>query len=265
MPIADNGEVRIHYESSGEGNRDLLVLGNSLGSNLNMWNKVTPRFRQRHRVLRYDMRGHGASSVPVGTYTLDQLGRDVLFLLDSIGVERVNFCGLSLGGQVAMWLATHETRRVSRIILANTGACIGTPEMWDARVATVERNGMDALATATLERWFTPQYRKRHADEMAIVRNMIASTDPVGYIGCCGVLRDADLTTEIASARTPCLVITGTHDPATPPAYGRALCAAIPGSAYVELDASHLSAWERAEEFADAVLAFLDTGGRGNG
>jgi len=265
MPIVDNGEVRIHYESSGRENGEVLMLGNSLGSNLHMWDKVAARFEQRYRLLRYDMRGHGASTVPPGRYTLDQLGRDVIFLLDSMRVEDVNFCGLSLGGQVAMWLAIHEPRRVRRIILANTGARIGTPEMWDARVAAVEQNGMDALALATLERWFTPQYREQRNGEIAIVRNMIASTDPGGYIGCCGVLRDSDLSSEIASIRTPCLVITGTHDPATPPANGRALCAAISDSLYVELDASHMSAWERAEEFANAVLAFLDTGGRGNG
>jgi len=260
MPAAENGEVRIHYELCGAANDLVLLLGNSLGSNLHMWDKVLPQLEKTHRILRYDMRGHGASSVPGPPYSLDQLGRDVLMLLDDLGMDRVDFCGLSLGGQVALWLAIHAPQRVRRLVLANTAARIGTAEMWDRRVAAVRGAGMDSLAAVTLERWFTPEYREQHPEEMATFRQMIASTDANGYSACCGVLRDADLRTEISAIGVPSLVITGKHDPATPAADGRALHAGLCDSRYVELDASHLSAWERADEFAAAVHAFLDGG-----
>ena len=265
MPIFEAPEARIHYQLSGDEDRSILVLGNSLGSSLHMWDMVLPRFEEQHRVLRYDMRGHGGSSVPAGPYTLHQLGNDVVSLLDFLDMNRVNFCGLSMGGQVAIWLAIHAPQRVNRIVLANTGARILTPEMWDLRIAAVQQNGMSALAAATLERWFTPRYREQHPDEMSTIQAMIAGTSPAGYCACCSVLRDADLRAEIHSIATPALVITGAHDPATPPSDGRAIAAALPHSEYLELDASHLSTWERADEFSHAVLAFLHTGGRANG
>jgi 3-oxoadipate enol-lactonase len=265
MPTIENGEVRIHYELSGNEDGELLMFGNSLGSNLRMWDKVIPQLEAKHRILRYDMRGHGASSIPPAPYTLDQLGRDALLLLDYLHIDRLNFCGLSLGGMVAMWLGIHAPQRVNRLILANTAARIGSHEMWDARIAAVTRDGMQALSVLTLDRWFTPQYREQHGNEMIFIRDMIASTDPKGYLACCGVLREADLRSAIPVIQAPCLVITGKHDPATPPSEGRALIAALPHAKYLELDSSHLSAWERADEFAGAVIAFLDKGGRGHG
>jgi len=265
MPTIDRDDHHIHYELSGTGNGELLVLSNSLGSSLRMWDKVMPALEANHRMLRYDTRGHGASGVSAPPYTLDQLGGDLLFLLDHLGVDHVSFCGLSLGGLTGQWLGIHAPERVARLVLANTAARIGTAEMWDQRIATAKGAGMDALAPAILERWFTQSYRDRYPDEMAFIRGMIAATDPEGYIGCCKALRGADLRGEIGSIQTPCLVITGTHDPATHAHDGRALAAALPNSQYVELDTSHLSAWERSEEFAHAVLAFLETEEQHNG
>jgi 3-oxoadipate enol-lactonase len=265
MPTVDRGDVRIHYELSGVENGEVLVLGNSLGSSLRMWDKVLPAFEAAHRVLRFDMRGHGASDVPEGPYTLDQLGQDVLLLLKHLHFDCVAFCGLSLGGLVGQWLGIHAAQRVRKLVLANTAARIGTLEMWNERIATVRRCGMDDLAGAVIGRWFTSQYIERHPQEMQMIRQMITSTDPTGYCACCGVLRDADLRSDIGSIETQCLVITGTVDPATPPSVSHALSTGLRDSRYVELEASHLSAWERADEFAEAVLAFLDTGRRCDG
>jgi len=259
MPKVESGDVRLRYELSGKPDGEILVFSNSLGSNLHMWDKVFPCFEESYRVLRYDTRGHGESSVPPGPYTIAQLGSDLLFLLDQLGIERVNLCGLSLGGMVAMWMGIHAPRRVGRLILANTGARIGTPQMWDERLAAVQQSGMASLALTGLQRWFTPAYREKHPQEMEMIRSMIAATDAQGYAWCCGVLRDSDLSGEIGAIEAPCLVITGSHDLATPPSDGRALHSALRNSSYVELDASHLSAWERAEEFANTVLPFLDT------
>jgi 3-oxoadipate enol-lactonase len=259
MPKAEIGDARLHYQLSGAPEGEILVFSNSLGSNLHMWDKLLPWFEKSYRVLRYDTRGHGQSSVPPGPYTIAQLGGDVVHLIDHLGLDHVNVCGLSLGGMVAMWLGTHAPQRVRRLVLANTGARIGTPQMWDERVATVQSSGMASLATTGLHRWFTPGYREHHPDEMEIIRSMIGQTNAQGYASCCGVLRDTDLRHEVRTIEAPCLVITGTYDPATPPSDGLALHSSLRHSSYVELDASHLSAWERAEPFADAVLAFLHT------
>jgi 3-oxoadipate enol-lactonase len=265
MPTAENGQVRTHYKLSGRAGGELLVLSNSLGSSTGMWDKVLPTFEAHYHVLRYDTRGHGASSVPASSCTLDQLGQDVLSLLDQLEASRVHFCGLSLGGMVGQWLAIHAPERMSHLVFANTAARIGTPQLWEDRIAFVQQSGMEMLAKATLERWFTADYRGRHGDEMTFIRQMIASTDPGGYASCCSVLREADLTGAIASIQAPCLVITGKHDPATPPSDGKALAAGLRHAEYAELDASHMSAWEQADEFAAAALSFLRAGGRNNG
>jgi len=257
MPAVENSEVRIHYELSGNDRREVLVLANSIGSNLSLWNRILPALESEFKVLRYDMSGHGMSSVPPGPYSLEQLGRDLLFLLNSLGMKRVNVCGLSLGGMVAMWLGIHAPERVNRMVLANTGARIGAPRMWEERMETVRRGDMGVLADTMLARWFTPSYREAHPDEMKIARDMVANTDRSGYLACCGVLRDTDLRDEIGVISAPCLVITGSYDPATPPSDGQALSKNLRNSKYVELESSHISAWERADDFAREVLAFL--------
>ncbi len=193
MPTAENGEVSIHYELSVVRSGEVLVLSNSLGSSLQMWDKVTPVFDRNYRVLRYDTRGHGRSSAPQEPYTIAQLAGDLLFLLDYLEIERANICGLSLGGLVAMWIGIREPKRVGGLILANTAARIGTREMWEQRIASVASSGMAPLAVATLERWFTPSYRQQHPQEMETIRKMIGATDAKGYVACCGVLRDTDL------------------------------------------------------------------------
>lgn len=257
MSATETQGVRLHYELSGTEDGSVLVFANSLGSSLRMWDKVRVAVERRYRVLRYDYRGHGKSSAPPRPYTIEQLGDDLLALLDHLEIDRVHLCGLSLGGLVATWMGIHAPRRVDRIIAANTSARIGTRQGWEQRMAMVKRLGMDGLASLTLERWFTTSYRERHPEEMESVRQMISATSVEGYVGCCEVLRDTDLRGDTAAIEAPCLVISGTHDPATPPVDGLALHSALRHSSYVELDASHLSAWEQPEGFAEAVLRFL--------
>lgn len=265
MPAIENGPVRVHYSVSGCEDGELLVLSNSLGSTHRMWDKVMTAIEAQYRVLRYDTRGHGGSSIPPGPYTIDELGGDLLRLLGEIRAERVSFCGLSLGGLTGMWLGLNAPQRLNRLVLANTAARIGTPQTWEDRVAFVHQSGMEQLSAATPGRWFTPQYRETHADEMEQIRRMIAGINPDGYAACCAVLRDTDLSAQISSISVPTLVITGTHDPATPPSDGRAIADAVPGAQYIELDASHMSAWEQSAQFADAVLQFLAQGVGHNG
>jgi 3-oxoadipate enol-lactonase len=257
MPTLEKGDVHLHYEQSGAVNGPVLVLANSLGSNLHMWDKVLPSLEKSLRILRYDMRGHGKSSVPPPPYSIDQMGSDLLLLMDHLSIDRVHLCALSLGGVVLIWLGIHAPERFERLIFANTAARIGTRDGWEQRIAMVQSSGMDVLALQTVERWFTPAYREQHPAEMETIRQMLAATNPAGYCGCCAALRDNDLRGEVAAIEAPCLVITGTHDPATPPSDGRAIHSALRNSSFVEFDSAHLSAWEKAEEFSGAVLGFL--------
>lgn len=264
MPTANNANIQLHYISSGDNEGDALVLGHSLGSNLHMWDKTVQHLEKKYRVVRFDLRGHGKSCAPPGPYSLDDLGRDVLFLLDALDLTRVHYCGLSLSGMVGLWLGIHAPERIRHMVLANTAARIGSRSIWEQRIAAVESSGMKPLAEATLMRWFTAPYRESHEKEMDFIVRMIAATDQHGYSACCAALRDADLTNEAAAISNPCLVIIGRHDPATPSCEGRSLHNALLNSDYVELEASHLSAWERADDFSEAVLSFLEIGGTPN-
>jgi 3-oxoadipate enol-lactonase len=259
MPTLEKGDLRLHYEQSGAMNGPNLVLTNSLGSNLHMWDQLLPLLEKSFRILRYDVRGHGRSSVPAPPYSIEQLGGDLLLLMEHLAIERAHLCGISLGGLVSMWLAIHAPDRFERFILANTAARIGTHDGWEQRIAMVQTSGMEVLALQTVERWLTSAYRQQHPQETDTIRQMLAATNPAGYCGCCAALRDTDLRAELPAVEAPCLVITATHDPATPPSDAQAIHSALPNSSFVELDSAHLSAWEKADEFGAAVLAFLRT------
>jgi 3-oxoadipate enol-lactonase len=265
MPTAELQDLSLHFKFSGRSTGPVVVLVHSLGANLHMWDKVLPHLERNFRVLRYDARGHGLSSAPEPPYSIKQLGEDLLNLLDEHSIDRVNLCGLSLGGLVGLWLGIHASERISKLVLANTAACIGTCEGWESRIAAVQALGMAPLAEATLGRWFTSRYRLAHPDEMLQIRKMVDQTLPQGYIGCCGALRDADLGEDLVAIRTPCLVIAGSEDPVTSPQDGRALHARLHNSNYLELHASHLSAWEKSAEFASAAHDFFQGKERGNG
>jgi 3-oxoadipate enol-lactonase len=241
------------------------VIANSLGSSMRMWDKVLSTLEQDNRVLRFDMRGHGKSQVAKTSFTIEDLGRDVLQLLDELQVQLANVCGLSLGGIVALWLGIYAPERVHRIVFANTAARIGNRLLWDQRMETVKSEGMSLVAAATIGRWFTPTFHFQHPEEVETIRAMIAATNPAGYAACCSVLCDADLQAEAGRVVAPSLVIAGAHDPATPPKDARALNVLLQNSKYVELDASHLSAWESADQFAAAVVQHLTAGDQGNG
>ncbi len=264
MPTVTHGDVRLHYRIDGPDHGPPLVLSNSLGTHLDMWAPQMPVLASTYRVIRYDTRGHGASSVPEGHYTIDQLGRDVLALLDHLGVARAHFLGLSMGGLTGIWLGENAPQRLDRLVLANTGAKIGTPETWNPRIEATEDLGTrglpDAICDAVVERWFTPRHRALAKDEVARIRRMLVETAGRGYAANCAAVRDADLRAGLAQIRVPTLVIAGSHDPSTPPQLGRDLADAIAGSEYVELDAAHLSNLEQAAAFNAAVVRFLGGG-----
>lgn len=252
---------RIRYELAGPAGAPLVVLSHSLGADLRMWDPQAGALAARHRVLRYDMRGHGGTAVADGPHTIARLGEDVVRLLDALGVARGSFCGLSIGGMVGMWLGAHARGRVERLVLCNTGARIGTHESWNARIESVRQGGMRAVAPAVIERWFTAGYRERAPEIVARTLATLEATPVEGYASGCTAVRDADLTAELAAIRAPTLVIAGAFDPATPPVLGRLVADAIPGARYVELAAAHISNLKAAEEFTAAVSSFV--GGSG--
>jgi 3-oxoadipate enol-lactonase len=222
-----------------------------------MWDLQTSALRGEFRILRYDTRGHGLSAAAPGPYTQEQLGGDILALMDAVEIPKAHFCGLSMGGQAGIWLGANAPQRIDRLVLCDTAAHIGNPEIWNGRIAAIRAGGMAAIVSGTMERWFTPGFVTQAPEVIASIRRMILHTPPQGYIACCEAIRDADLTKQASHVNAPTLVISGSHDPATPPAQGRLLASMIRGARYLELNASHLSNIEAAPEFTAAVRGFL--------
>ena len=261
MPILESGEALIHYVLEGQSRSPVLVFSNSLGANYSMWDPQAYEFRKKLGVLRYDARGHGQSPPTPGPYSIELLGRDVIAMLDALDLDRVHFCGLSMGGMIGMWLAVNASERLHKLVLSNTAAKIGTAETWNARSEAVQKNGMKSVASAILERWFTPAFRQQAPETMANILKMLEETNPDGYVACCAAVRDFDFREQLNKIRTPTLAIAGAHDPATPPADGRFLAQQIPGARYVELNAAHLSNIEAQDQFNDELGAFLNPWG----
>jgi len=253
--------VSIHYEAEGRENGPPLVFSNSLGTNLNMWDgQMAGATGLGFRVIRYDQRGHGRSDAPAGPYTMRRLAQDAIDLIDALKIEKTAFCGLSLGGMTGMHLGKHFARRFTRIALCNTTAHMPPRDMWEARIMAVTEGGMAAIADSIVERWFTADFREREPAEADRIRAQILATNPAGYIGCCGAIRDMDERDHLGTIESPVLVVVGAHDLATPPKNGDFLVAHIPGAQKVALEAAHLSNIERADDFNRTVLGFLAGG-----
>lgn len=254
----DDG-CRLAYALSGPESALPLVLSNSLGTDRGLWAGQIGAFSRRHRVLAYDTRGHGASDAPDGDYSLDRLGRDVVSLMDDVGIAQADVAGVSIGGITALWLGVHAPGRVRRLVLANTAARIGSVPFWTERMRVAGAEGVAALADVTMARWFTPAFRSAQPGTVARMRATLLAVPVAGYLGCCAALRDADLQSEAARVSARTLVVTGAQDAATPAAAGAWLVDAIAGARRLEFDAAHLANVECAAAFTDAVLAFLDT------
>ena len=238
----------------------VLLLSNSLGTTHEMWQPQVDALSGYFRVLRYDRRGHGRSDVLPGPYSIAALAGDVIELLDSLGIGRVSYCGLSIGGMDAMWNAVHAAGRIDRLALCSTSAWMPPRELWDERAALVRAEGTAAVADATMERWFSPGFRDAEPETVARVREMVASTPVEGYSGCCEAIREWDFRTELGRISAPTLVLSAENDPSTPPDHGRLIADGIPGAAFSVLPGAwHLSNVEQAEEFTAAVLAHLAT------
>lgn len=260
MVMGDRCAVGLHFVEDGPSDAPPLVLLGSLGSTLDMWRPQLPALDSSFRVIRADHRGHGKSPVPAGPYTMADLAGDVLALLDKLELERVSYLGLSLGGMVAMYLASEAPDRIDRLVLCATTAHFPDPTPWQDRIAAVSEGGTEALAPATVTRWFTPAYAQANPDVVAWAESMIRATPDAGYMACCQAIRDWDHVQRLGEISAPTLVIAGSADPSTPmDPHATTLAERIPDARLTVLEAAHLLTVERADE-ANALITEHLTG-----
>lgn len=257
MPQFERDGVEFNVTLDGPENAPPLMLSNSLGTNLHMWDWQIPELTKHFRVIRYDSRGHGKSGAPDGPYSIDDLGRDALAIMDALELDQVHWMGLSKGGMIGQWLLTHAPERIGRAVLANTGSHMPPPDLWNQRIRTALDKGMEELTPGVIERWFTPEFRAREPETVEKIVRMLHTTPAHGYAGSCSAIRDMDQRESIRSVTNPVLVVVGSRDPATPPEMGQRIADTIRGARIVTLDAAHLSNIEQADAFNHAVIDFL--------
>ena len=260
MAQLELAEGELNYTLQGPADKPVLVLSNSLGTNLHMWDSQVAAFTEHFQVLRYDTRGHGQSLVSPGTYSIEQLGADVLALLDALQLNKVHFCGLSMGGLIGQWLGINAGERLHKLVICNTAAKIGTQDVWNPRIEMVLGQGeqaMVALRDASIARWFTPAFAEANPSETQRVTDMLAATSPQGYAANCAAVRDADFRERLGAIKVPLLVIAGTEDAVTTPADARFIQSQVASAEYAEFTAAHLSNVEVGAPFSDRVIEFL--------
>ncbi|HEX5478002.1 MAG TPA: 3-oxoadipate enol-lactonase [Burkholderiales bacterium] len=259
MKATVNG-IETNYEIHGKEGAPWLAFSHSLACDLRMWDGQVEAFKDRFRILTYDTRGHGASAAPKGAYTLEQMADDLHGLLAHLKIDKLHFCGLSMGGMIGQTFALKYPGKFASLTLADTssGYPAGTVAIWEERIRTVEAKGMGALVQSTVERWFTPPFREKAKDKVAKIAAQIERTPPAGYIGCCHAIPRLNLTARLKEIQCPTLVICGEDDAGTPPAMARTIHENLAGSKLVLIpQAAHLSNLEQPEAFNRALREFL--------
>lgn len=257
MPFLHIAGERFRYETGGLRKGPALVLAHSLGTRLEMWDALVPHLAHRFHVIRYDARGHGQSVAPDAVYSMGDLGRDLINILDALDVPQVHLCGLSLGGMVGQWMAVNAPQRLDRLVLANTTAHAGPHRLWEGRIKAVRKAGTAPIADAVVESWFTPAFRQAAPAEVARVRSMVVETPALGYAATSCAMRDMDFRHDLAQVHTPTLVVIGAQDRSTPPEWGELIASHIPGAQKAVLDTGHMSAIEAPGDFAASLIRFL--------
>lgn len=248
--------IDVHYRMDGPPGAPVLILSHALGLSMAMWDPQLAGLSRALRVVRYDHRGSGGSPAPAGPYRIEDLGRDVLHLLDRLALERVSFCGVSLGGMVGLWLAANAPERVDRLVVCGTAARMPRPEDYAARAKLVRQQGISAIADSVIGRWFTPAFAARRPDVVAWIRSLLLATQPEGYAGACEALASMDLRDDLPRIDAPTLLIAGAEDPATPPELSREIARRITSAEVVVIPgASHLATVEQPEAITGQILA----------
>jgi 3-oxoadipate enol-lactonase len=251
--------VGIAWQEHGPGHAPPLVLVHSLGLDSQMWEPQVEALSDDYRTVVMDLRGHGRSDAPSGPYSIGRLALDVLAVADAAELERFALCGLSIGGQVAQWLALECPERLSALVLADTAARIGTAESWTERIAAVASGGLEPLAPTVLARWFSAGIEEHEPDHYTYARERFLTTSPDGYVGCCAALADSDLQQRVGDIGAPTLIIVGSEDVPTPPAQARELHEAIGGSELKVIEgAAHISSLDAARVFTLLLRRFME-------
>ncbi|PQO23221.1 3-oxoadipate enol-lactonase [Rhodobacteraceae bacterium WD3A24] len=254
MNVAEINGIRLHYRDEGEGAP--VVFCNSLGTDLRLWDKVVAHLPAGLRLIRYDKRGHGLTDAPRAPYSMGRLVGDAEALMEHLDVRGAVFVGCSIGGMVAQGLAAKRGDLLAGMVLSNTASKIGTQQMWDDRIAKVEAGGVEALADAVMERWFSPPFRE--TPELAAWRNMLTRTPADGYAGCSAAIAGTDFYTTTAALTLPTLGIGGDHDGSTPPDLVRETTELVQGGRFELIrGAGHLPMVEQPEAFAGVLTDFL--------
>ena len=257
--ITNGDGYRIAYRLDGDARLPVLILANSIATDHRMWDGQVAALSKHFRLLRYDMRGHGRSDAPPGPYSLDRLGRDVVELMDALGIDRAHFCGLSLGGFVGQWLGLRVPQRIDRLVLSNTAAYLGPAPQWDALIRQVlDQRDMAAMADMFIGNWFPSHMRDTQAELVEDFRKTILATSPEGLAGSFAVVRDADLRRSNALIEVPTLVIGGHDDTVTLASHSEAIAATVPGARLVLMPGVHMLNVEQQDAFVDTVLDFLE-------
>jgi 3-oxoadipate enol-lactonase/4-carboxymuconolactone decarboxylase len=258
LPFVTVEKNRTFYRLEGKAGKPVLVLSHSIGTDHGMWLPQVEDLLPHFQLLRYDTRGHGASDAPADEYSVEELGRDVVGLLDALGISKFAFCGISLGGAIGQWLGAHASDRLTHLVLANTSPKFGARTNWETRIATVSEKGMSGIVDLAMQRFFSTETLARGDVYAQAIRSVLLGTHPDGYVGCCAALRDFDSTEWLRNIRVPAQVIAGDRDVSTPwEGNGEVLARDIPGARALRLPAAHLSNLERPRSFTMAVLEFL--------
>ena len=257
MPKFTSNDAEINYQTFGDVNHPAVVFSNSLGTKYSMWQPQIDALKDDFFIICYDTRGHGASSASQGPYTINQLGQDVINLLDHLNVKKANFCGISMGGLTGQWLAIHKPEYFNHVIVCNTAAKIGQEQAWNDRAKLVREQGLQPIAATAASRWFTESFIQSQAQIVQSLSNDLAASSAEGYASCCEALAKADLREELKNITVPVLVIAGQQDPVTTVADGQYMVDRIPHSQLFEINASHISNIECPTDFTQALVSFL--------
>lgn len=257
MPTFTSNDAQINYQTFGDAAKPALIFSNSLGTNFKMWQAQIDFFQQDFFVICYDTRGHGASSAPQGPYSIDQLGQDVVNLLDHLNIEKATFCGISMGGLTGQWLAIHRPERFNQVVVCNTAAKIGQEQAWNDRAALVREQGLQPIASTAASRWFTEPFIQSNATVVNNLQNDLAASSAEGYASCCEALAKADVREQLTDITVPVLVVAGQQDPITTVADAQFMVERIANSQLFEINASHISNVELPNEFNQAVKQFI--------